>query len=303
MRNLNGVSMRNLPHLIYLEAFEAAARHLSFTRAAEELNCTQAAISQRVRALEQFFARPLFHRRSNGLELTEVGTAYLPGIAEALDRAEAATEGMLGAQAQTSVTVSAPLSFVTLWLAQHLAGFSAAHPRIEVRLNSTIWTDPNVELADLSILALDPLQPVSGAVQLGQERLMLLCDPETGRQAAAKPSANWLNAARLIYVQGRMQLLDLWAKKENIGIAPQQAPIKADNAAAALEIAACAGGITAVMSTYAASYLASGRLVAPFGPGEILPVALHAVPNQQRRLSRSATLFLQWLSGEIPFHR
>jgi len=295
--------MRNLPHLIYLEAFEAAARHLSFTRAAEELNCTQAAISQRVRALEQFFARPLFHRRSNGLELTEVGTAYLPGIAEALDRAEAATEGMLGAQAQTSVTVSAPLSFVTLWLAQHLAGFSAAHPRIEVRLNSTIWTDPNVELADLSILALDPLQPVSGAVQLGLYRLMLLGATETGRQAGAKPSANWLNAARLIYVQGRMQLLDLWAKQENIGIAPQQAPIKADNAAAALEIAACAGGITAVMSTYAASYLASGRLVAPFGPGEILPVALHAVPNQQRRLSRSATLFLQWLSGEIPFHR
>lgn len=295
--------MRNLPHLIYLEAFEAAARHLSFTRAAEELNCTQAAISQRVRALEQFFARPLFHRRSNGLELTEVGTAYLPGIAEALDRAEAATEGMLGAQAQTSVTVSAPLSFVTLWLAQHLARFCAAHPRIEVRLNSTIWTDPNVELADLSILALDPLQPVSGAVQLGQERLMLLCDPETSRQAGAKPSANWLNAARIIYVQGRMQLLDLWAKQENIVIAPQKAPIKADNATAALEIAACAGGITAVMSTYAASYLASGRLVAPFGPGEILPVALHAVPNQQRRLSRSAALFLQWLSGEIPFHR
>ncbi|PZV34665.1 LysR family transcriptional regulator [Mesorhizobium kowhaii] len=172
--------MRNLPHLIYLEAFEAAARHLSFTRAAEELNCTQAAISQRVRALEQFFARPLFHRRSNGLELTEVGTAYLPGIAEALDRAEAATEGLLGAQAQTSVTVSAPLSFVTLWLAQHLVRFSAAHPQIEVRLNSTIWTDPNVELADLSILALDPLQPVSGAMQLGRERLILrpLAKPE-----------------------------------------------------------------------------------------------------------------------------
>jgi len=88
--------MRNLPHLIYLEAFEAAARHLSFTRAAEELNCTQGAISQRVRALEQFFTRLLFHRRSNGLELTEVGTAYLPGIAETLDRAEAATEGLLG---------------------------------------------------------------------------------------------------------------------------------------------------------------------------------------------------------------
>lgn len=292
--------MRNLPHLVYLEAFEAAARHLSFTRAAEELNCTQAAISQRVRALEHFFARPLFHRRSNGLELTDVGTAYLPGISEALDHIEAATQGLTGARARSSVTVSAPLSFVTLWLARNLGRFSDAHPQIEVRLNSTIWTDPNVDLADLSILALDLSTPVPGALQLGEERLMLLCDPDTARQAERMPRADWLNANRLIYVQGRIQLLDLWIRKENITVAPRKAPIKADNAAAALELASFAGGITTALSTYAASYLASGRLVAPFGAGEVLPVALHIVPNQQRRLSRSAALFMQWLSGEVP---
>ena len=295
--------MRNLPHLTYLEAFEAAARHLSFTRAAEELNCTQAAISQRVRALEHFFARPLFHRRSNGLELTDVGAAYLPGIADALDRAEAATQGMLGAAAQTTVTISAPLSFVILWLSRRLGGFAALHPQMEVRLNSTIWTDPNVELADLSILVLDSSQPIPGATRLGQERLMLLCDPQTATQAQQQTRSQWLNAHRLIYVEGRMQLLDRWAKTENIPIAPQMAPLKADNAATALEIAASAGGITTTLSTYATSYLETGRLVAPFGSGEILPVALHIVPNPKRRLSRSAALFVQWLSGEIPFDR
>ncbi|MEB2846313.1 LysR substrate-binding domain-containing protein [Endobacterium cereale] len=293
--------MRNLPHLDYLQAFEAAARHLSFTRAAEELNCTQAAISQRVRALERFFARPLFHRRSNGLELTEVGAAYLPGVAEALDRAEMATQGLLGTRAHTSLTVSAPLSFVALWLARNLHGFSAAHPQLEVRLNSTIWTDPNVELADLSILALSVANPQTGSVRLGSERLMLLCDPKTAENAGREPTASWANTARLIHVQGRMQLLDLWAQKKKIMLAPLQAPIKVDNAATALEICASGGGITAAMSSYTTAYLASGRLVAPFGAGDILPVALHVVPNQQRRLTRAAATFIEWLSGQVPF--
>lgn len=292
--------MRSLPHLSYLEAFESAARHLSFTRAADELNCTQAAISQRVRALEQFFSRPLFHRRSNGLELTEVGIAYLPGITDALDRAELATEGLMGARATTSVTVSAPVSFVALWLVSNVKRFSENHPQIELRLNSTIWTDPNVELADLSVLALDTDRPLPGAVQLGQERLMLLCDPNTAAQAGERPNPEWVNAARLIYVQGKTQLLDRWARSYDIVLDPKLASIKADNAAAALEIAAHAGGITAAMSTYAAPYLASGRLVAPFGTGEVLPLALHVVPIHHRRISRSAALFLHWISNELP---
>lgn len=292
--------MRHLPHLSYLQAFEAAARHLSFTRAAEELSCTQAAISQRVRALEHFFARPLFHRRSNGLQLTEVGTAYLPGITDALDRAEAATQGLLGSRTATSVTISAPVSFVMLWLSGNIGRFCAAHPHIELRLNSTIWTDPNVELADLSIVVLDRFQTAPGAQQLGQEHLMLLCDPATARKADAKPTRQWINSNRLVYVQGKMDFLERWANAEGIAIASKRPPLKADNVATALEIAASIGGIVATISTYAAGYVASGRLVAPFGPGHILPVALHVVPNQRRRLSRAASQFVRWISSEIP---
>jgi LysR family glycine cleavage system transcriptional activator len=95
-------------------------------------------------------------------------------------------------------------------------------------------------------------------------------------------------------------LLDRWARTHRIVLDPKRASIKADNAAAALEITANAGGIIATMSTYAAPYLASGRLVAPFGPGEILPLALHVVPIQHGRMSRSAALFLRWISSEFP---
>lgn len=292
--------MRNLPHLSYLEAFEAAARHLSFTHAAEELNCTQAAISQRVRALEHFFTRPLFHRRSNGLELTEVGAAYLPGITDALDRAETATRGLLGTRATSSLTVSAPVSFVMLWLSGHIARFHDAHPNVELRLNSTIWTDPNMELADLSIQVLDRSQLVGGAQRLGQERLTLLCDPATAARAGRRPNQQWFNSSQLVYVQGKMDFLERWANAENIKIASDQPAIKTDNVATALEIVASIGGITATISTYATSYLASGRLVAPFGPGADLPIALHIMGNQQRRMSKAAHDFVSWIALEMP---
>lgn len=82
--------MRELPHLVYLQAFEAAARHLIFTRATAELNCTQAAIGQRVRGLKQYSGRPLFQRLPSGIELSSAGKAYLPGITQALDMAASA---------------------------------------------------------------------------------------------------------------------------------------------------------------------------------------------------------------------
>ena len=76
--------MMNLPHLTFLRSYEAAARHLSFTTAAEELNCTQSAVSNHVRSLEEFIGRPLFVRHPRSLSLTDVGEAYLPSVRRAL---------------------------------------------------------------------------------------------------------------------------------------------------------------------------------------------------------------------------
>src|SRR5690606_27078935 len=106
------------------------------------------------------------------------------------------------------------------------------------------------------ILALDQAHAPPGARRLGQERLMLLCDPASAQSAGPTPSADWANGSRLIYIQGRTQFLDRWAKGAGITLAPQQAPMKTDNAAAAMEVAASGGGVTATMSTYAEPYLA-----------------------------------------------
>ncbi|WP_265516849.1 LysR family transcriptional regulator [Nitratireductor luteus] len=291
--------MRVLPHLIYLQAFEAAARHLSFSRAAEELNCTQSAISQRVRALEQHLGRPLFHRLRNGLELSEVGQAYRPGVAEALDVLEAATQGLTGARVQRTVTVSAPISFASIWLARNLHDFQARHPEIEVRLNSTIWTDPNVDLADLSIAMVDKVQLTPDMTPLGRERMVLVARPDETPHAAGDDLSDWVNARRLVYIQGKHQLWERWAKAMGARLTPKLAPVKVDNTATALEVIAGSGGLTVAFSSHADPVVASGRLSAPAGNGADTSLVHVVTFNPQRPVSPSARKFHAWLTGAL----
>lgn len=288
--------MRELPNLIYLQAFEAAARHLSFTRAAVELNCTQAAISQRIRGLEQYFGRLLFQRHPNGLELSLAGKAYLPGVTQALDIAESATRGVSGRRVQRSVTVSAPISFLNLWLAPRLGAFLDAHPGVDVRLNSSIWTDPNVELADVSIAITEPEAALPGAVTLGPEPLVLVAAPALAARLAGGEA---LDAFAQIEVQGRYPLWDIWADATGRARAQRAAAIRVDTAATALDLATSGCGVTVVYTSYAASALAMGRLIAPFGAGTAGPHVLTLRYNPARRENSAARAFIDWMTAQL----
>lgn len=270
---------RQLPHLIYLQAFEAAARHLSFTRAAEELNCTQAAISQRIRGLEQYFGRHLFLRKANGLELSQAGQAYLPGITQALDVVEASTRGLTGRRARQSLTVSAPISFLNLCLAPLLEGFLAGREETAVRLNGAIWTDPNVELADVSIAITEREMMAPDAVDLGPARLVL---------AAAK------QAERRIEVQGKYPLWDLWGQPGETG-----ATLRVDTAVTALDLVAAGIGQTVVYEPYALGARARGAGF-ELGPAVNVGHVLTVRANPDRPRSALAGEFIGWLSGHCP---
>lgn len=125
-----------LPSLTLLRTFEAAARHLSFKRAAAEVCVTPAAVSQQIKALEAYLGVPLFHRKVRSLALTEHGAAMLPGIRKGFDCLSAAVESTRQ-QAASPLVVTAPPSFASHWLVPRLPGFSAAHPDIDLRLAST----------------------------------------------------------------------------------------------------------------------------------------------------------------------
>ncbi|MEE8248257.1 MAG: transcriptional regulator GcvA [Alphaproteobacteria bacterium] len=128
---------RRLPPLNALRAFEAAARHLSFTRAAQELNVTQAAVSHQVKALEERLGVKLFHRRNRALLLSEAGQAYLPPLRDAFDGLAAATERVLARDSSGALTVSALNSFAATWLVPRLKRFRELHADIEVRLTAS----------------------------------------------------------------------------------------------------------------------------------------------------------------------
>ena len=120
--------VRRLPPLNALRAFEAAARHLSFTRAADELNVTQAAVSHQVKALEEWLGMPLFRRLNRSLLLTDAGQSYMPRLRDAFDTIDQATRGVNAHESGRTLTISTIDSFAAKWLVPRLGRFRAGHP-------------------------------------------------------------------------------------------------------------------------------------------------------------------------------
>ncbi|WP_016678958.1 transcriptional regulator GcvA, partial [Yersinia pestis] len=127
---------KRLPPLNALRAFDAAARHLSFTKAAEELFVTQAAVSHQIKSLEDFLGLKLFRRRNRSLLLTEEGQSYYLDIKEIFTSINEATRKLQARSAKGALTVSLPPSFAIQWLVPRLSGFNAAYPGIDVRIQA-----------------------------------------------------------------------------------------------------------------------------------------------------------------------
>jgi DNA-binding transcriptional LysR family regulator len=135
-------SMIQSPSALF--AFEAAARHLSFTRAAEELNVTQAAVSYAMRQLETALGVALFHRRHRRIELTEAGERFYNDVSIGLAHIRRSAEAITRARRDRHVTLSVSTAFAAYWMVPRLAEFRAAHPEIDIRLQTT---DKDLDLA------------------------------------------------------------------------------------------------------------------------------------------------------------
>lgn len=144
--------MRRLPSLNALRAFEAGARHLSFTRAAEELSVTQTAISHQIRQLEDALGSRLFERRPRELKLTPAGCALYPVLAEAFDRIAEATTRIRARPESRTLTVSVTPTFGPRWLAPRLGRFWRDHPELDVRIHHSVQlTDFSRDDVDMAV--------------------------------------------------------------------------------------------------------------------------------------------------------
>ena len=136
--------VRSLPPLNALKAFEVAGRHLSFTKAAAELNVTPAAISHQVKALEELLKVPLFHRLPRSLRLTDAGQTVLPTLAQGFDKLAQGVEQIRAHSESKMLTISVSPSFGAMWLVPRLERFRIRHPDIEIRIDGT---DRRVDIA------------------------------------------------------------------------------------------------------------------------------------------------------------
>ena len=127
---------RNFPSLDLLEGFEAAARHLSFTKAGEELFLTQSAVSRQIKELEDQLGVPLFHRRHRALTLTEAGQQFHAAAAQVLTTMRSATSRLRAQSGRKTLSVTTTNSFAALWLIPRLAGFTRTHPDVEVKITA-----------------------------------------------------------------------------------------------------------------------------------------------------------------------
>jgi len=160
-----------------LPAFEAAARHLSFTKAAGELSLTQSAVSRQIQALEASLGARLFERRTRALLLTEAGQRYYQAVQGVLGELDAATQKLRGAAAARTVTVTTTPGFASLWLIPRLNGYLQANPGVDVRISASY------ELASLEREGIDlavrfaPDADMAGQRPLFEEEVIPVCSP------------------------------------------------------------------------------------------------------------------------------
>src|SRR3989449_4676873 len=180
---------QRLPPLNALKAFEAAARHESFTRAAEELFVTQGAVSHQVKALEAELGIKLFNRERQRLVITEGGREYLTVLRDAFDRIAVGTERLLQRQNAGVLTVSTSPDFAAKWLVHRLGHFAEAHPEIDLRVSATLHhVDFAREEVDLAVRHGDGNWPGLDTVRLSSEQLFAVCSPKllSGRRRLNK---------------------------------------------------------------------------------------------------------------------
>jgi LysR family transcriptional regulator, glycine cleavage system transcriptional activator len=286
---------RRLPPLSSLRAFEAAARHLSFTRAAAELHVTQAAVSHQVKALEDWLGLKLFRRQNRNVFLTEAGQAYLPAVREAFDGLAEATRRLRQRDGQAKLVVSVTLSFAAKWLMPRLGRFRRLHPEIEFMIDATDRiVDLGREEVDVALRYGAGSWPGLVARPLLKEELFPACSPAL---AAALRRPEDLAKHTLLHDEMR-QDWRMWLLAAGVkGVDPTRGPTFT-NSAMCVQAAIDGEGVVLGRSALVAADLAAGRLVRPFAVRLPTEYAYYVVHTPRAGELPRVKAFVEWLLAE-----
>jgi LysR family glycine cleavage system transcriptional activator len=287
---------RQLPSLNALRAFEAAARHLSFKRAAAELHVTQAAVGHQVRALEAQLGAALFVRLHRALALTPAGARYLPAASDAFDRLDEATQVLRARPRTPRLVLSVVPSFGANWLVPRLGRFRAQHPEIDLVVLSS---------ADLADFARDPVDvgirfgpgrwPGVRADLLLDEEYLPVASPKLARGKRPLRRPEDLRRHTLLHDENH----DAWrawlASAGVTGVDPERGVVFSDSSQ--LVAAAAAGqGVALARRLLAEPYLRRRALVRPFAGTVPAEFAYYVVCAESRAEEPAIRAFREWIS-------
>ena len=288
---------RDLPPLTWLRAFEASARLLSFTAAAQELNLTQAAISKHVKSLELRLRCQLFQRHPRCLSLTKWGEAYLPKVQDALERLSSSTREVFGHASNDILTIRCAVSFAVNWLTPRLPRFLAQYPTAQLRILSSVWVEPfDAESFDLDIQYGSGNFPDAKSHRLTRETITPLCTPEIARELDQPDDlANY----RLLHVQGYQEGWGHWlAAAQAKQVDPGQG-IQTDTSLMAYGMAAQGIGVALGRKSIDGPYRENKRLIAPFELEVPISEGFFLLEPATKNQPPHARHFIDWLLDEV----
>lgn len=299
---------RRLPPLNALRTFEAAARHLSFTTAADELYVTQAAVSHQIKALEEFLGVQLFRRYNRRLELTQAGHDYLPPLTDALDMMARATQRLHPTYESGQLRLSTLQSFATKWLIPRLPRFRELRPDIDPMISTSHrLIDLETEEFDAAIRAGQGNYAGLHTVLLMDDVAFPVCSPRLleGPNPLREPADLDRHVLLHDYSVGRDGDDDgpnwrAWLNHAQVTNVDAEAGPAYNNSGMALQTAIAGQGVALGRRSLVIDDLKAGTLVCPFGPEMPTRFSWYFVCTHQSAGHPKVSEFLRWLLEEIP---
>ena len=290
--------MRRLPPLNALRAFEAAARHLSFTKAAGELSVTQAAVSHQVKALERRLNVQLFQRANRALALTAAGNAYYPALKKIFDGLHDATQRLVDRKLRPTITVSVIPSFASKWLVPRLGRFRERHPDYDVLLApSEMLVDFVRDNVDIGIRFGRGRYPGLHVERLLEEEIFPVCSPALLADVGPIASPRDLERYTLLHDDDHEGWRTWLAAAGETTLDPERGPIFTDSSM--LVQAAVEGqGVALARGAIAEHDLATGRLVRLFDLTLGSEIAYYVVCPPETAATGKIAAFRAWLKDE-----
>jgi LysR family glycine cleavage system transcriptional activator len=299
---------RRLPPLNALRAFEAAARHMNFSRAADELSVTPGAVSQQIQNLEDYIGASLFRRTPKGLLLTDAAQTALPALREAFDRLAEAASLLTAGVDGNRVTVTAAPSFAAKWLMPRLGKFEEAHPEVDVWLTAGLaLVDFASGEVDIAIRYGSGHYPGLEVVQLMRETVAPVIAPEL---LAEKPLATPEDLAHHTLLHDGSPDADescpdwaMWLTARGVkGVDGARGP-RFNQSSLVIEGAVNGRGVALAKRALAQADLDAGRLVSPFDISTAVDFAYYVVHPKAKGRLKQVRAFSNWLKAEADAHQ